>query len=99
MKPRKFRKHSRHLRAGNLVKVDSYYEALGFAPDETRPVWERNKLFYEAPHVRVAPGTIGLILETGKQPADRGGEPFCVILFEEVKMKFFGEYWFRFKRV
>lgn len=91
------KKHSKRIRAGNLVRLLS-----GHYTTDPNAIWfDRWGQRQVGREIYLGKGEIGLVLEIGEQGDPYFGRPqkFCVVLFEERRLRFVGDYWYYFERV
>lgn len=91
------KKHSKRIRPGNLVRVLS----PSYVMDPNVIWYDRYGVRHNGREVHIPKGELGLVLEIGEEPGGMFGRPqkYCVILFEDRKLKFIGAYWYNLERV
>lgn len=87
------KKHSKHIRAGNLVCVIRD----GCRTFDASVTWiDSCGVRHKGQNAYIARGTIGLVLATGKKTDSITGGT-CTILTEERKLEIVGNYWIYFE--
>ena len=93
----KEKKHDKHIRAGNLVRLLS-----GTYVTDTNAIWfDRYGQRHVGRELYLATGEIGLVVEIGRGTEPVFGRPqnYCMLLIEERKLKIAGNYWGILERV
>ena len=91
----KEKKHPKHIRAGNLVRFTS-----GLYVTDSNAIWiDRYGQRHVGRDILLAKGDVALVLETGLHVMSKTKSEYCIILFEDRKLKIDGAYWFKFEKI
>jgi len=89
------KKHTKHIRAGNLVRFTSGHYVI-----DSNATWnDRYGRRHVGREIYLAKGDVALVLETGFNVIGKSKREYCIILLEDRKLKIDGAYWFSFEKI